>query len=93
MTTKKDIVKRIARRLNLPQVDTKSVVQHVLDTIVDVLATEGRLELRDFGVFAVKERAPRKARNPKTGAEVIVSARKVVTFKPGKQLQEKIRGV
>lgn len=91
MTTKKDIVKQIADRLNLPQVDTKNAVQSMLDAIIDILAEEGRLELRDFGVFQVKVRAERKARNPKTGQEVMVPARKVVTFKPGKLLQEKIR--
>ena len=90
MTTKKDIVKHIASEQNLPQLDTKNVVQSFLDTVIDVLCKEGRLELRDFGVFQVKQRAQRKARNPKTGESVIVPPRKVVTFKPGKLLQNKI---
>ena len=90
MTTKKDIVKRIATKHNLPQQETKGVVQSVFDTIVDVLVREGRLELRDFGVFQVKERAARKARNPRTGEEVTVPPRKVVTFKAGKLLEEKV---
>jgi len=90
MTTKKDIVKQIAIKYNLPQLDTKNVVQSLLDSIVDVIATEGRLELRDFGVFQVKQRAARKARNPKTNESVIVPPRRVVTFKPGKLLQEKV---
>jgi len=92
-TTKKDLVKDIANRLNLPQVNTKQVVQSLLDAIVETLVTTGRLELRDFGVFQVKQRTERKARNPKTGTEVIVPARKVVTFKPGKLLQEKMKGL
>jgi nucleoid DNA-binding protein len=91
MTTKKDIVKKIAAKLKLSQVDTKNVVQETLDMIVNVLTDEGRLELRDFGVFQVKERAARKARNPKTGEQVMVPSRKVVTFKPGKLLQDRIR--
>ena len=90
MTTKRDMVKEISERLQLPQVDTKNVVQSVFDSIIDILSSEGRLELRDFGVFAVKERAARKARNPKTGEVVMVPPRKVVTFKPGKLLTEKI---
>lgn len=90
MTTKRDIVKVISDRLDLPQVDTKNVVQSVFDGIIDILIQEGRLELRDFGVFAVKARAARKARNPKTGDVVMVPARRVVTFKPGKLLQEKV---
>jgi len=91
MTTKKDIVKQIAKKLGLPQGDTKKVVQSTLDMIVAVLATEGRLELRDFGVFQVKQRAARRARNPKTNQEVLVPPRKVVTFRPGKLLQQTIR--
>jgi nucleoid DNA-binding protein len=90
MTTKKDIVKQIAAKHGLPQFDAKNVVQSFLDTVVDVLVKEGRLELRDFGVFQVKERAERKARNPKTGESVIVPARKVVTFNPGKLLHDKV---
>jgi nucleoid DNA-binding protein len=90
MTTKRDMVKEISERLQLPQVDTKNVVQSVFDCIVEILISEGRLELRDFGVFVVKERKERKARNPKTGAVVMVPPRKVVTFKPGKLLQDKV---
>jgi len=91
-TTKKDIVKQIARKRELSQVDTRNVVQDTLDAVVDALAAEGRLELRGFGVFQVRERAARKARNPKTGAEVVVPARRVVTFKPGRLLRKRICG-
>lgn len=91
MTTKRDIVRQIAKKLDLPQADMKNVVQSVLDAIVDALVRDGRLELREFGVFQVKLRAARKARNPKTNEEVTVPARKVVTFKPGRLMQEKVR--
>ena len=90
MTTKKDIVRRIAAKYNLPQLQTRDVVQGLLDTIVEVLLDEERLELRDFGVFEIKERAQRKARNPKTGETVIVPRRRVVAFKPGKALEDKV---
>jgi nucleoid DNA-binding protein len=93
MTTKKDIVKQIAIRNNMPQSDAKNVVQGFLDTVIDVLAREGRLELRDFGVFQVKRRAERKARNPKTGESVIVPERNVVTFKAGKLLHDKVESI
>ena len=91
MTTKKEIVKQIAQQQNLSQVDTKRIVQSVLDVIIDVVAAEGRLELRDFGVFQVQRRAARKARNPKTNQEVIIPPRNVVTFKPGRLFQGKVR--
>ena len=90
MTTKKDIVKQIAVKCNLPQLETREIVQAFLDTVADIIVAEGRLELRDFGVFQVRQRAERKARNPKTGETVVVPPRRVVTFKPGKQLQDRI---
>ena len=52
---------------------------------------EGRIELRNFGVFEVKKRAARKARNPRTGQRVDVPEKYVVTFKPGKEMEEKVR--
>ncbi|MBX9579468.1 MAG: HU family DNA-binding protein, partial [Gemmataceae bacterium] len=51
----------------------------------------GRIELRNFGVFEVKQRKPRKARNPRTGARVDVEAKNVVTFQPGKEMEERVR--
>ena len=61
------------------------------DAIVDTLVSEGRIELRNFGVFEVKRRKPRKARNPRTGDAVDVEAKNVVTFQPGKIMEEKVR--
>ncbi|MCL4110412.1 UNVERIFIED_CONTAM: hypothetical protein GTU68_006632 [Idotea baltica] len=58
--------------------------------IVDTLVTHGRIELRNFGVFEVKQRAARKARNPRTGDSVEVPSRFVVTFKPGKEMEERV---
>ena len=52
---------------------------------------EVRIELRDFGVFEVKKRAARKARNPRTGEQVEVPRKHVVTFKPGKYMEAKVR--
>ena len=69
--TKKEIVRRISEELGLKQTDTKEVVQRTFDAIIEALATEQRVELRNFGVFEVKKRAARKARNPKTGEEVL----------------------
>ncbi|MCK4298292.1 MAG: integration host factor subunit beta [Planctomycetes bacterium] len=89
--TKKDIVKLISNHLGLPQVKTKQVVQMTFDAIIDALQEEGRIELRNFGVFEVRRRAARKARNPRTGTEVDVPAKNIVTFKPGKEMLGKIR--
>lgn len=89
--TKKEIVKKISEDIGLTQLKTKDIVQRTLDAIILTLVSEGRIELRNFGVFEVKRRAPRKARNPRTGDKVYVPSKNVVTFKPGKEMEELVR--
>lgn len=89
--TKKEIVKAIADDIGLTQLKTKEIVQKTFDAIVDTLVTDKRIELRNFGVFEVKKRAARKARNPRTGERVDVSEKYVVTFKPGKEMEERVK--
>lgn len=91
--TKNDMVIEIAKKTKLRQIDIKRVVQETLDGIIEVLVTEGRIELRNFGVFEVRERKPRKARNPRTGKEVDVAAKRVATFKPGKMMEQRIAAI
>ena len=88
--TKKDIVRRIADELNRTTVETAPIVQKTLDAIVNGLAEEGRVELRNFGVFLVKRRKPRQSRNPRTGEKVMVDERLTVTFKPGQMLKGRV---
>jgi nucleoid DNA-binding protein len=89
--TKKEIVKTIADEMKLTQLQTKAIVQKTFEAIVEALVEEKRIELRNFGVFEVKKRAARKARNPRTGEKVYVDEKYVVTFKPGKEMEEKVR--
>lgn len=89
--TKKEIVKTISDEIGLTQLKTKEIVQKTFDAIVETLVEERRIELRNFGVFEVKQRAARKARNPRTGDKVYVPEKFVVTFKPGKEMEEKVR--
>jgi len=91
--TKNDMVSKIAKRMNLPQTEVKRIVQMTMDGITEVLVTEGRLELRNFGVYEVKTRKPRKARNPKTGEQVMVPSRKAVTFAAGKFMADRLNGL
>jgi integration host factor subunit beta len=88
--TKKDMAKAIAGEMGLTQGQAKEVVQRVLDGITQTLLDEGRVELRNFGVFEVRERKPRTARNPRTGEKVSVPAKMVVTFKPGRGMEERV---
>ena len=89
--TKKEIVKTISDKHQLTQLKTKEIVQSTFEAIIETLVEERRIELRNFGVFEVKERAARKARNPRTGQRVDVPRKFVVTFKPGKEMEEKVR--
>lgn len=89
--TKKDIVRTISEEVGLTQQQTKKIVQKTFDAIVESLVRERRIELRNFGVFEVKTRAARKARNPRTGRQVEVPQKYVVTFKPGKEMEARVR--
>ena len=89
--TKKDIVRTIAEQIELPQLRTKELVQKTFDALIDALVREGRVELRNFGVFQIKKREARMARNPRTGERVPVQAKSVVTFKPGKEMEARVR--
>jgi nucleoid DNA-binding protein len=89
---KNDIIFNIAQATGLHQTAVKEIVQLTLAGMIDTLASEGRLEWRNFGVFTVKNRKARKARNPMTGAPALAPAHKAVAFKPGKIMLDKIRG-
>ena len=89
--TRRDLAARIAEKTGQRQSDVKVVVDKVLEEISQSLARGERVELRDFGIFKVKERKSRLGRNPKTGEVVPVPARKVVHFKVGKELKELVR--
>ena len=89
--TKKEIVKVIAEKYDQSQVLVKDIVQETFNLIIETLAKDGRIELRNFGVFEVKLRKARRARNPKTNDQVMVGPKKVVTFQAGKVMEEKAR--
>ena len=87
---RKEIAEAIARKLKITDLLAKQIVKEVFSSIIDTVIKEGRLEMRNFGVFSIRERKPRKARNPKTGAEVSLPARKVMVFKPGYNVKKKL---
>ncbi|MFH1848469.1 MAG: HU family DNA-binding protein [Candidatus Omnitrophota bacterium] len=93
--TKKDIVMQIAEKPALKQMtqaQIKEVVQATFDNMIENLAAGRTIELRNFGVFKVKMRKGRMARNPKTAEKVPVPDRRVVTFKPGLVMKQKVGG-
>jgi nucleoid DNA-binding protein len=89
--TKKELVRTISEKLSLTQLATQNIVQNVLDHIAETLVEENRIELRNFGVFEVRRRAARKARNPRTGDAVNVKEKRVVAFKSGKSLEDALQ--
>ena len=91
--TKKDLVRAIAEEMGLSQTAVKEVVQKTLDHMTDTLVAQRRMELRNFGVFEIKSRGPRRARNPKTGESVDVAAKYVVTFRPGREMEARVRNM
>ena len=89
--TKKELARRISAELNVDQLLVKKIIQSCLDGMVDAMIDRGRLELRNFGVFTVKHRAARKARNPRTNVEVLVPAKRVITFQAGKNVYHRLQ--
>ncbi len=89
--TKKDIVLKITDSTGIKQVDVKKIVQKTFDVITESLVRNEKVELRNFGVFKIKERRARFGRNPRTGESVPVPPRRVVVFKPGLEMKEKIK--
>lgn len=88
--TKKELAKAIAEGVGLSVEQVREVVQRTFDGITDTLVQEGRIELRNFGVLQVKERKPRKARNPRTGESLSVPRKFVAVFKPGLEMAERV---
>jgi integration host factor subunit beta len=91
--TKKEMAVSIAAKSGILPVRALEIIQRVFDNIIETLVQDRRLELRDFGVFEVKRRKPRLARNPRSGEAVWVPERLVITFKAGRELQERLNPV
>ena len=81
---------KVSNETNLTQIDVKKIVQKTLDVISESLQRGETVELRNFGVFKVKERRARFGRNLCTGESVPVPPRRVVVFKPGLEMKQKI---
>lgn len=88
--TKKELVNRIADQTGQTKVVVKDILQKFLDEIIEELSHGNRLEFREFGVFEVRERAARRAQNPRTLEKVYVPAKRVVKFKVGRLMRERV---
>ena len=85
--TKQDIANALVKKTELTQTQALVLTNQFFDQIIETLKNGEEVKLSSFGNFVVKEKSQRPGRNPKTGEEVIISARKVVTFKAGPKLK------
>lgn len=88
--TKKEIIEIVSERTKLKKNHTKAIVECVFDAFIETLAREGRIEIRNFGVFKVKKTPARVGRNPVTKESADVPARNIVQFKAGKFMKERV---
>ena len=90
--TKADLVEQIAERTGISRNQTAVIVDQLLDAMSRALSDHQHLEIRGFGTFKVRERRARRARNPRSGSEVLVPAKLVPVFKPSKELKAAVLG-
>ena len=88
--TKADLVELVAGRADIPRKRADEMVRVVLESIVEALHRDEKVELRGFGSFRIRQRGERTGRNPKTGEQVHVPPKKIPYFKPGKFLREEL---
>ena len=86
--TKADVIARVSSQTGLSKVDVREVIEGFLDSVKYAIKKEDSLEIRGFGTFSVVARAPRTARNPRTGDEVKIPSRKLPVFKPSKEIKK-----
>jgi integration host factor subunit beta len=88
--TKADLVELVADSADVPRKQADEVVKVVLESIIAALHRDEKVELRGFGSFRIRQRGERVGRNPKTGEQVHVPAKRIPYFKPGKHLREEL---
>ena len=88
--TKAEMAERLYEELGLNKREAKDIVEAFFDEIRTSLANNEQVKLSGFGNFDLRDKRQRPGRNPKTGEEVPISARRVVTFKPGQKLKDRV---
>lgn len=88
---KAELIDAIAAKANLTKVDSKKALDAFIAATSDALKKGDRLALIGFGSFSISKRAARKGRNPRTGKEIKIAAKKVVKFKAGAALSKKVK--
>lgn len=88
--TKADMVEKIYEKVGFSKKESAELVETVFDIIKTTLENGEKIKIAGFGNFVVKEKADRRGRNPQTGEEITITARKILTFKPSQVLKTTI---
>ena len=88
--TKADMAERLSSEQTLSKRDAKEMVEAFFDEVSSSLINNEQVKLSGFGNFDLRDKRSRPGRNPKTGEEVAISARRVVTFRPGQKLKDRV---
>lgn len=85
--TKADIIEQIYEKVGFSKKESAEIVELVFDTMKNTLTKGEKIKISGFGNFVVRQKRPRVGRNPQTGEEIEISARRVMTFKPSQVLK------
>ena len=88
--TKQQLIEKVAAKTELKKSEVEVAVDSVLAAIAEALRSSERVDLRGCGSFVVKERKERQGRNPRTGESITIAAKRGASFKPSKELTEKL---
>ena len=88
--TRAEVTDAIVREVGVTRQESSDLLDRTLELIGDALATTGTVKMSRFGNFVVREKTAREGRNPKTGVEAKISARRVVTFRPSPMLKDRV---
>ncbi len=88
--TRKEIGEAIHEKLGYPKSSCIKLVDHFLSTMKSTLIDGESIKLVHFGTFNVKDKKPRRGRNPQTGEEIIIKERQMINFRPSKKLRQQI---
>ena len=91
--TKQQLIEKVAAKTELKKAEAEVAVDSVLELIAEALRSNERVDLRGFGSFVVKDRKERQGRNPRTGETITIAAKRDASFKPGKELTERLAQV
>ena len=90
--TRMDLSEAVFREVGLSRNESADLVEAVLQHMSDALVNNEQVKISSFGTFSVREKSARIGRNPKTGEEIPIKARRVVTFRPGQKLKARVEG-